>query len=90
MSGVLHRARWRLSLVVCLLPGIQARTEGGVLINEIHYDPPEGPPLEFIELFNPVSEAVPNSCTKSDRPPATICTSSLRPNFFFALVGVGG
>lgn len=32
---------------------------GAVVIHEIHYNPPEGSLLEFVELYNPRSEAVP-------------------------------
>jgi len=35
-----------------------------------------------------VNEAVPNSYTRSDRPPTAICTISLRPNHIFTLGGV--
>ena len=55
------QTRWLIQLFVGLLAAGLAWTGGaaaGVVINEIHFEPPEKRPLEFVELYNPGSNAV--------------------------------
>lgn len=46
------------SCAAALLAGRLANGAGPVVINEIHYDPPEKKPLEFVELHNPGTTVV--------------------------------
>ena len=52
----MHTTSWKtFAVVVCLM---MTAPVSAVVIHEIHYHPPEGALLEFVELYNPRSEAL--------------------------------